>query len=140
MDTVAGRTSYFYFVSVQEGTSLCEVGESVGLKRNRPVVATKTPSPVLCLFVERAIPRGSVYPDSAVKKGLDHLVRREDAARDQETSSRDELHDIILHLTKRPRSVPAYSPTHLLKDSKAEGVTQILAKRNELRPRLSKPQ
>jgi hypothetical protein len=24
--------------------------------------------------------------------------------------------------------VPAYSPTHLLKDSKAEGVTQILAK------------
>jgi hypothetical protein len=36
--------------------------------------------------------------------------------------------------------VPAYSPTHLLKDSKAEGVTQILAKRNELRPRLSKLQ
>jgi hypothetical protein len=38
MDTVAGRTSYFYFVSVQEGTSLCEVGESVGLKIYRKAI------------------------------------------------------------------------------------------------------
>jgi hypothetical protein len=29
---IAGRTSYFYCVSVQEGSGPCEVGEGVGLK------------------------------------------------------------------------------------------------------------
>jgi hypothetical protein len=34
MVIVAGRTSYFYCVSAQEGSGPCEVGESMGLKRN----------------------------------------------------------------------------------------------------------
>lgn len=38
MVIVAGRTSYFYCVSVQEGSGPCEAGESVGLKRNSDIV------------------------------------------------------------------------------------------------------
>ena len=37
MVIVAGRTGYFYCVSVQEGSGPCEVGESVGLKRNSAI-------------------------------------------------------------------------------------------------------